>query len=208
MAQLLKQSTAFTFQLGPFVDDTDGKTAEESLTIGDTDCFVSKAGGAFAAKSDTTDLTGTGDARGYYDCVLNTTDTGTLGTLRVHVHVAGALPVWQDFTVVPAAVFDAMVSGTAGFPINSGIKKGVALTKFQFLMTDSTNHNPATGLTVTGTVSKDGGSFATITDTVTEVANGTYEVDLSSTEMNANNVTLRFTATAADDLVVTLRTDP
>jgi hypothetical protein len=40
------------------------------------------------------------------------------------------------------------------------------------------------------------------------VANGTYEVDLSATEMNANNVTVRFTAAAADDLVVSLRTDP
>lgn len=92
--------------------------------------------------------------------------------------------------------------------IQSGIKKAAALTKFQFLMTDSTNHNPATGLTVAGTVSKDGGAFASITDTVTEVSSGTYEVDISATEMNANNVTLRFTATGADDLVVTLRTDP
>ena len=93
--------------------------------------------------------------------------------------------------------------------IQSGIQKGAALTKFQFLMTDSTNHDPATGLTVTGTVSKDGGAYATISpDSITEVANGMYEVDLSATEMNANNVSLRFTATGADDLNITLRTDP
>jgi len=112
MAQWLKQSTAHTFQLGPFVDENDGKTAEASLTIGDTDCFLSKAGAAFAAKNDTTDLTGSGDSRGYYDCVLNSTDTGTLGNLRVHVHVAGALPVWQDFMVVPANVYESDVAGT------------------------------------------------------------------------------------------------
>ncbi len=93
--------------------------------------------------------------------------------------------------------------------IQSGIQKGAALTKFQFQMTDSTNHNPATGLTVTGTISKDGGAYAAISpDSITEVSNGMYEVDLSATEMNANNVSLRFTATAADDLNITLRTDP
>lgn len=93
--------------------------------------------------------------------------------------------------------------------IQSGIQKGAALTKFQFEMTDSTNHNPATGLTVTGTISKDGGAYASISpDSITEVSNGMYEVDLSATEMNANNVSLRFTATGADDLNITLRTDP
>lgn len=206
MARLLKQSTAFTFRAGPFVDSTDGVTAETALSIAQADIQISKAGGAFAQTS--ASPTTTHDADGWYQCPLTTTDTGTVGTLTVQIVMAGALPVWHDFMVLPAAVYDALVSGTVGFPINSGLKKNTALTKFQFLMTDSTNHNPATGLTVSGYVSKDGGTFSAVTDTVTEVASGTYEVDLSATEMNANNVTLRFTATAADDLVVTLRTDP
>ena len=111
MAQLLKQSTAFTFQLGPFIDDTDGKTAEAALTIAAADCFVSKNGGAYAAKNDATAMTGTGDARGYYDCVLNATDTGTLGPFEVAVHVTGALPVWRSFMVVPPNVYDSLVGG-------------------------------------------------------------------------------------------------
>ena len=203
----LKQSTASQeVLLGPFVDSTDGVTAETGLTIANTDIKVFKAGATTLANKNSggaTHISG-----GNYYAVLDATDTDTLGSGTIVVQVSGALAVRHDFTVLPAASFDALISGTAGFPINSGIKKGVALTKFQFLMTDSTNHNPATGLTVSGTVSKDGGAFASITDTVTEVANGTYEVDISATEMNANNVTLRFTATAADDLVVTLRTDP
>ena len=32
----LKQSTAYTFRMGPFVDDTDGKIAETGLTIEDS----------------------------------------------------------------------------------------------------------------------------------------------------------------------------
>lgn len=206
MARLLKQSTAFTFRAGPFVDSTDGVTAETALTIAQADVQISKAGGAFAQTS--ASPTTTHDADGWYQCPLTATDTGTLGALTVHITMAGALPVWHDFMVLPAAVYDAMVGGTVGFPIASGIKKNTALTKFQFLMTDSTNHNPVTGLSVSGYVSKDGGAFSALADAVTEVANGTYEVDVSATEMNANNVTLRFTAAASDDLVVTLRTDP
>jgi hypothetical protein len=86
-------------------------------------------------------------------------------------------------------------------PIRGNVKKGAAFAKFPFMMTDSTNHNPATGKTVTATISKDGGAFGSLNsgDTVTEVANGIYEVDLDATDTNANNIILRFTATACDD---------
>lgn len=126
----LKQSTAHTFRLGPFLDETDGKTAETALTIGDTDTFLSKAGGAYAAKNDTTDLTGTGEARGYYTCVLNTTDTETAGSLRVHVRVAGALPVWKDFQVVAANVFDSLyaASGVDVLDVSVTQNAGTAIT--------------------------------------------------------------------------------
>ena len=110
--QLLKQSIAHTFRLGPFVDSTDGFTPETALTIAYTACLLSKAGGAFAAKSDTTNLTSTGTTEGYYTCVLNSMDTATAGNIRIHVYVAGALPVWKDFTVVPANVYEALVTGT------------------------------------------------------------------------------------------------
>ena len=45
---ILKQSTAATIKLGPFVDDGDGKTAETGLTISQADIRLSKAGGDFA----------------------------------------------------------------------------------------------------------------------------------------------------------------
>jgi hypothetical protein len=112
MTQWLKQSTAYTFRIGPFVDSTDGFTPETALTIAYTACLISKAGAAFAAKNDTTNLTSTGTTEGYYTAVLNTTDTGTVGPLRVHIYVAGALPVWQDFMVVPANVYESLVTGT------------------------------------------------------------------------------------------------
>lgn len=112
---ILKQSTAATIKLGPFIDDTDGKTAETGLTISQADIRLSKNGGDFAQKNNATGATH--DEFGYYDIPLNTTDTGTLGRLRVAVSESGALPVWQDFLVVTANVYDTLCS-TDTFDVN------------------------------------------------------------------------------------------
>jgi hypothetical protein len=126
--QIIKQSTAYTFRLGPFVDSTDGFTAENALTIAYTDVLLSKAGGALAAKADTTNLTSTG-ANAHYTCVLNSTDTGTVGALRAYCYVAGALPVWQDFTVMPANVYDSLVGGTDALDVSVIQFAGSAVTQ-------------------------------------------------------------------------------
>jgi hypothetical protein len=106
MTQYLKQSTAVTVKIGPFVDDGDGFTALTSLTIAQADIRLTKNGGAFAQTNNATGATH--DENGYYGVPLDTTDTGTLGTLRVAVSESGALPVWQDFMVVPANVWDSL----------------------------------------------------------------------------------------------------
>lgn len=106
----LKQSTAFTFRIGPFVDATDGVTAETALSIAQADIQISKNGGAFAQTS--ASPTTTHDADGWYQCPLTSTDTGTLGPLTVQIAMAGALPVWRDFMVVPANVYEGLVGGS------------------------------------------------------------------------------------------------
>lgn len=101
----LRANTAVDILIGPFVDDTDGKTAETGLTI---DVEVSKNGQALADKNDITapvhDAAGTID--GYYNCELDTTDTNTEGTLAVVCFSAGALPVRHDFMVLSEAAWD------------------------------------------------------------------------------------------------------
>jgi len=108
---LLKQSTAAILKLGPFVDDTDFKTAETGLSIGQSDIQISKGGAAFAQTSDGSPTT-THDADGWYPIPVTSTDTGTCGPITVQVTVSGALPVWWHGTVVPANVYDALVGGT------------------------------------------------------------------------------------------------
>lgn len=117
MTLLLKQSTAATVVLGPFVDSTDGVTAETGLTISQADVRLSKNGGAFAQKNDANAATHM--ENGYYSCALNTTDTGTLGRLRAAVNESGALPVWQDFMVVPANVYDSLVGGSDNLQVHA-----------------------------------------------------------------------------------------
>lgn len=93
--------------------------------------------------------------------------------------------------------------------VQAGIRKNQALANFPFLMTDSTNHNPAAGKTVTATRSIDGGAFTggTIAN-MTEIGNGMYQCDLGSGDLNGDTVVLRFTASACDDLFVSLVTEP
>jgi len=111
----LKQSTAVTVKMGGFWDATDGTTAETALTIQKADVKLSKNGGAYAAASadqGTADAGAAYDANGYYNISLNTTDTGTLGRLKISILKAGALEVNREYLVVPANVYDSLVSGT------------------------------------------------------------------------------------------------
>jgi hypothetical protein len=95
---LLKVSTAADVLIGPFVDDADGNTEENALTREDSDILLSKNGGALTAKNDAGDAAF--DAQGYYTCPLDASDTDTLGRLQLCVHMAGALPVYHEYTVV------------------------------------------------------------------------------------------------------------
>jgi hypothetical protein len=109
---ILKQSTAVDVLLGPFVDSTDGVTAETGLTIAQADVQLSKNGQTMAQKNDATSCSH--DANGYYNCELNATDTNTVGQLTVTVAESGALPVRFDFQVMEEATYDALFGASAG----------------------------------------------------------------------------------------------
>jgi hypothetical protein len=107
----LRQSTATTLLLGPFLDATDGVTAETALTISQSDVLLWKEGGTtLAQKNDATACTHR--SNGLYTCPINATDTNTLGTLVVSVAESGAVPIRIDYTVVPANEYDSEILGT------------------------------------------------------------------------------------------------
>ena len=113
----MKQSTAVTLRFGPFVDSTDGDTEETALSLVAADVKLSKNGATIAAKNDST--APTHDANGWYSVALNATDTNTLGRILVYVHVSGALYAWREFTVLPANVFDSLVSGSDNLQVDA-----------------------------------------------------------------------------------------
>lgn len=109
MATWLKQSTAVDIAMGPFLDSTDGNTAETGLTITQPDIRLKKNGGAWAQKNAAQTLSH--EEAGWYEVALDTTDTNTLGILIVAIHESGALPVWREFMVVAANIYDSMIGG-------------------------------------------------------------------------------------------------
>ena len=164
---ILKKSTAATIKLGPFIDDTDGKTAETGLTIAQADVRLSKNGGDFAQTNNTAGATY--DENGYYDIPLNATDTGTLGRLRVAVSKSGALPVWQDFLVVTANVYDTLCS-TDSLDVNVTALADDVITAAKF---DESTAFPLksadTGATQVARVGADGDTLETLSDEIATV---------------------------------------
>lgn len=101
---LMKQSTAKTIRLGPFVDATDGVTPETGLAAAMV-VYVSKNNGAFAARNSATAITY--DRDGFYAVELDATDTNTLGELQVEVSLPVTHgPVFRSYSVVPANVYE------------------------------------------------------------------------------------------------------
>ncbi len=105
----LKQSTAIEVKVGPFLDSTDGVTAEAALTITSAEVLLAKGAGDWTAKTEATSLVH--ESNGWYRCLLDTTDTNTLGTLMLQIAESGALPVWHEYIVLAANVFDSLIGG-------------------------------------------------------------------------------------------------
>jgi hypothetical protein len=111
MAIPLKQSTASQeVPIGPFVDSTDGVTAETALTISNTDIKIWKSGATTLADKNSGGATHI--ANGVYYMVLDATDTDTLGPLVIFVSESGALPCKVECVVLAANIFDSGISAT------------------------------------------------------------------------------------------------
>jgi hypothetical protein len=118
---------------------------------------------------------------------------------------------------IDAAISSRLATGTVASDVTAiknktdnlpaAVKKNTALANFPFLLVDSTDHvTGKTGRTVTATRSIDGAAFAACANSVTEVSNGIYKINLAAADLNGDTITLRFTATSADDRFITIAT--
>jgi hypothetical protein len=91
--------------------------------------------------------------------------------------------------------------------IQSGVTIGVAISGFQFPMVNTAGA-PLPGLTVTAQRSINGAAYAPCTNPAAEVSAGTYQINLSASDMNGTTIKLLFTATGAAPTEITLVTTP
>lgn len=199
MSWPLRQSTASQeIPLGPFVDSSDGNTAETDLTIANTDIKLQKNGAT--AQADKNSGGATHIATGDYYTVLDATDTDTVGPMRVKVHVSGALPVWLDCVVYEEAVYDRDFAASAlGYVANAPVNVA------QF---GGSNLTAASGIPeVALTTSSRNAVADQVWDEATSghVASGSFGAASSPTEAGtaqaggAATITLRSGAVATDD---------
>lgn len=120
----LRQATASQSRIiGPFLDDTDFKTAETGLTIANTDVKLCINGAASVNKNSGG---GTHRANGNYALTFDATDTASLGEIDVSVVVSGALQVVTKFHVISASEYDALFDTVGPIPNQGIVDRGTA----------------------------------------------------------------------------------
>lgn len=200
----LRQSTASQeVLLGPFVDDTDGKTAETALSIANTDIKLWVEGATTEASK--TSGGATHLAAGRYYAVLDATDTATVGKLEINVHVAGALPVRREFHVLEEAVYDSLfAAAAAGYQVpiwaasNSTVNLSGTTVK---AVTDKVAATIAAGDIATDAVD----AASVKADAVTKIQNG-LATPTNITAGTITTVTNLTNAPTAGDLTATMKT--
>lgn len=130
--------------------------------------------------------------------------------------VATVYPAWvtnpstdSGYAILPLQVFTLsdLSSAVSSIVDDLAIKKNTAFSNFEFLMVLTSDHvTPATGLTVTGQRSIDGGAFASVTGAIAEVSNGIYQFDALAADTNGDVITWRFSSATADDAFITFKT--
>ena len=106
--QFLRADTAATILIGPFLDKTDGITPETSIALGVADSaeIMKHDGTTFV---DISGRTFTHKEKGMYTLALTASDTDTEGRLTIFISdESECLPVWAEFMVMRANVYDSM----------------------------------------------------------------------------------------------------
>lgn len=165
--RFLRTNTAIRLTVGPFFDKTDGVTPEAALTV--TNChltFMVDDGNVPTLVLDTNPTASggandmvhvTGDDAGFYDLELAAANVNYLGRAMLALtDAANHCPVFHEFMILPAVIYDAMVLGTDLFDVSVTQLAGVAqsLTDLKDFADDG--YDPATnkvqGVVLTDTV--------------------------------------------------------
>ena len=131
--------------------------------------------------------------------IVSGTGAGQARLISDYVGSTKVATVSTSWATNPDATSVFLILPPGRVSVDVPVKKNTALSNFAFLMIDSTDDIAGkTGLTVTATRSIDGGAFASCTNSVTEVSNGVYKINLSAADLNGDVIILKFTATGAN----------
>jgi hypothetical protein len=187
MGGYLRQSTAAVIPFGPFVDKTNGVDLEvgagiiTSIDHATTGIFLSKNGGAGAIRHQAVTAS-TLDAYGMFLVTLDTTDTNTIGRLRVMMAEAATfLPVYDDFVVLDEAVYDVLFGTTAPSTLAAGALMGLADDAITAAKID-------TGAIVAATFAA--GAIDAAAIAAGAIDNATFAADVGSTAYATNIIAL------------------
>jgi len=126
----LRTNTATRITVGPFLDKTDGITPKVAITVtsehltlivdtaGVPTLILDVAPTASGGNNDMVHVTN--DDAGYYDLELAATDVNYLGRAALCLNdVVTHCPVFHEFMIVPAVVYDALVLGTDNLDVDT-----------------------------------------------------------------------------------------
>lgn len=135
----LRTNTACRVTVGPFYDKTDGVTPETSLTV--TNCkltlmvddgnvptlVLDAAATASGGSNDMVHVTN--DDAGFYDLELAAANVNYLGRAVLAItDAANHCPVFHEFMILPAVVYDSLVLGTDNLQVDAVQQGGTTLT--------------------------------------------------------------------------------
>lgn len=128
--KILKQNTGVLVLVGPLVDRTDGVTIVSGVTL--STCSAASIMKHNATASTTVSMrTFTHIQQGVYTLSLATSDTDTLGQLTLYISAPNTVrPFREDYMVVPANVFDSLISGSDYLDANVAQFDGNSATAF------------------------------------------------------------------------------
>lgn len=127
--RFLRTNTAVRVTVGPFLDKTDGVTPETAITV--TSCKLTStvddanvptlvldtAPTASGGSNDMVHITG--DDAGFYDLELAAANVNYLGRMMLAITDAAThCPVFHEFMILPAMVYDSMILGTDDLDTN------------------------------------------------------------------------------------------
>lgn len=206
-----------TGAVGSVAGNVDGSTASVTGAVGSVTGAVGSVTGAVGSVAGNVDGS-TASVTGAVGSVTGAVGsvTGAVGSVTGNVggNVAGSVGSVTGDTKQTGDNF-ARIGAPAGASVSADIaaleadtiQKNAAYSNFEFLMVLTSDHvTPATGLTVTGERSIDGGAFSAVSGTIAEISNGIYQFDALAADTNGDVITWRFSAATADDSFVTFNT--